>query len=255
MKSGKPDKTIKNLLEKRRIEPSASAWKKLSTELDKSERRSQKPYLWTGIAAVFLIGFFVGGFVFKQGKTNPETIKIVGNSEEKEPLENNTEIENASPHEKGIREEIIPVGTKNSKNPVLVKPMKKLDGLVEQTPSSPQNENPIEEESLAMAPLEDSIFLEKEAEKILQKIMLKTQPDNPKVFAGISDAEIEGLLREAQAEIDKKPYFVWEDNHVDAGALLESVERELNPSYKERLFRFVEDKLIQLASASGIANP
>lgn len=255
MKNEKLDKTIKNKLEERRIEPSVSAWEKLSAQLEHREKRNQKPYLWTGIAAIFVIGFFVGGFVFMQFESHPESIKIVGNSEDKTQPEDKIEIENPFLPEEKQAEEIILVESEGSKNPISKKPANKLDGLMEESLNSPDNKTKNEEESLAINPIEDSMFLQEEAEKILLKIIEKPLLDDPATFASISDAEVEELLREARAEINQKPYFVWEDNHVDAQALLESVESELDPSYKEKLFRFVESKLIQLASASRVVNP
>ncbi|MCB0389081.1 MAG: hypothetical protein KDD23_10735, partial [Winogradskyella sp.] len=56
--------SIKEKLEKRRLEPSTEAWNRLSEKLEtNTERSSKKTYVWIGIAAS-LVGIFLMTYTF-----------------------------------------------------------------------------------------------------------------------------------------------------------------------------------------------
>src|SRR5699024_2450542 len=92
MKTETFDKKLKQKLETRRISPSASGWGKLENRLEQG-KKTKKPIWAFGIAAVFLVGFFLGGLVFKPGKKAANNPQLVNETPEKQMEKTPGELE------------------------------------------------------------------------------------------------------------------------------------------------------------------
>lgn len=239
MKTETFDKNLKQKLESRRISPSDSGWKKLAARLDSKEKKSKKTMWRLGIAAVFLIGFLIGGLVFKPGKTAINAPQLVNEIPEKQ-TEKKTEKKQPAetiPLKKDTKTEIAGTFEKIDD--------KKSTPKFSTTPNATTNDKPLQKNKTVVSeiPLKT---IKKEADKIFQKLITKTD------VSTITDTEIEKLLEEARLEIAERQFFEGPKNYtVSAQALLESVEKELNSSYRKKLFKLVEDKLVRLAVANN----
>lgn len=244
MKNEKLDKNLKEKLEARQISPSGSGWDKLNARLDREERNlqaSRKPLKWIGVVAVFLGGILIGGLVFQEGNI------AVKNPVVTTPSKQNSGKEISIPEKTFEVEpmEISKVGNvlvsveENQEKPKTKNPVSSAQNLLKDKKTEVANH-------FFALPV-DTFRFRQEADKIIQAVMEKNQ------IATVTDAEIEKLLKQARAEIELEKQFTQSENHVDAHALLESVEQELKPSYKEKLFQFVEDRLIQLAAATRVS--
>lgn len=242
MKTEAFDKKLKQKLETRRISPSDSGWEKLTARLDSKEKKSQKSMWWIGIAAVFLIGFFVGGLVFKPEKkaaNNPQLVNETPEKQREKAVEKMQQPETIS-LKKITKAEVAVTAEKVSEN----NPAPKFSAEPNTTTTDkfPQKNKTIVSE----ISLETPETMKKEADKIFQKLIKKTD------LSAITDAEIESLLEKARLEIAEQQFFEQPKSYtVSAQALLESVEKELNSSYREKLFKLVEDKLVRLAAANN----
>lgn len=246
MKNEKLDKNLKEKLEARQISPSGSGWDKLNARLDREERNlqaSRKPLKWIGVAAVFLGGILIGGLVFQEGNVavkNPVvTIPPKQNSGKETSIPEKTfEVE---PMEISKAENISVSVEENQEKPKTKNPVSPAQNLFKDKKTEVAGRD-----HFFALPV-DTFRFRQEADKIIQTVMEKNQ------IATVTDAEIEKLLKQARTEIELEKQFTQSENHVDAHALLESVEQELKPSYKEKLFQFVEDRLIQLAAATRVS--
>jgi hypothetical protein len=89
MESNKFDNHIKDLLEKRTIEPSSNAWSTLENRLDHSKANKKNWMLWSGIAASF-IGVLITVSVFNKQPNRLETVEV--------PAVKNTKITPVKPN-------------------------------------------------------------------------------------------------------------------------------------------------------------
>ena len=64
MAPNKFEEHIKKQLGEREIQPSAEAWKKISEQLEVSEKPKKRYYLWYGVAASFIGTVLVSTFYF-----------------------------------------------------------------------------------------------------------------------------------------------------------------------------------------------
>ena len=207
MQSNKFDNQIREKLNARTIEPNAKSWDRLDAMLSvQEEKKPRKGFLWLYIAASFFVFFGLGIFLFNSDK--------------------NIEI--------------------NTQNPVLVAVDKTIDSV---------EKNKAEEiliESQQPVVVQNEINLSKSVNSIKEKTTISNksnsvqesdnnanptyhlQPTTSNAFKYISP---ENLLSEVQNEkktvssenkINKKASV-----KIDANALLSTVEKELDDSYRE----------------------
>jgi len=241
------DDHIREQLQEREIQPSNSAWEKLNTKLNQSSKKGSKTP-WYAIAASIVGLIVVASLVFRN-QTNSiiDTDKIVeteNNTNEeiqKEPLfktENNelvvaTETQN---REENISE--IPVTSENMKS---ISNNKNLTETAEITFNNSEEEiliDPIEKPVIAS----ESDFIDLKVAEVVAEVVAIKKSNN-----SVSEDEINALLEKAQLEIQSQRLLV--NNKVDATALLNSVEEELETNFRDKVFDALGEQFEKVRTA------
>ncbi len=226
------DKNVKEQLEKRTIQPSSDAWGKLSKRLDAEEQTEKKTsYWWLGIAAS-IIGVVLVATQFFNNNTEEIIPQVVDNPSKVEEIK--------------IIKEPIKVVSETQK----IVSIKKEDKVeVSHTPSKLKKEMDLEERPIEITTnksnLEDSKIIHESTEVLEEKLSFEEQKIQDIVAKvhnlkeqnkEVSDTEIEALLQQAQQEIAFKKLYNESTGLVDANALLQDVEEELDKSFRTRVF-------------------
>ena len=259
MAPNKIEDQIREKMQEREIKPSADAWGKLEARLGKEEKkRGVGRNTWFAIAAGF-IGILILASVFlNSGNDGSNSIDVV--SEEVNPEEINSEMENRNPE-------------------ILTEPDQMKETLaVEQTvPMAIERQDKVENNSTFIAKTEEAkenvpektekVISEVEVnEKLIAKVekdpvIIKDQQVNDKDFVNskvdevvaqvenivktnnsVTPEEIDALLTSAQREISNRQILNSETKKVDATALLEDVEFELDAGGVNEVLLVGEEK-------------
>lgn len=232
------EEQLKEKLEKRTIQPSSEAWKKLSDRLDdQGKNKNYRGYWWLGIAASITGIILVTMLVFNNSKTrtiepiivdspaieNNKTDKITSTEGEALPT---TSIDNTKPLTESS-EEVKPkvksqIQTPNFKpvqialKEALATQVVKEEKIVQKTTETP----------LTITNFEDSKFNDVVAE------IKRLQKENTVV----SETELDSMLKQAERDILKYRIKNENSNTVDANALLQDVEADLEQSFRAKVF-------------------
>lgn len=241
----KLEDNIREKLEARELKPSSEAWKKLEAKLD-AEQPKKKPVLWYYAAASF-VGFLILASVFL-GRNNTGGINqiVEENPEqvienESEIIPNNTEVtefvsdENNSEKETKKKQETNSTRLKTlpKKKSVIDKKIEKSEAIA----TTSKNENQSKKDAFETNSGLNSEAVAKEEEKLLNNkvdevvaSVKKLQQNNSEV----SISEVENLLNSARREIQTQR--ILNSPKVDATALLQDVEVELEKSFRDKVF-------------------
>ncbi|MCF6296076.1 MAG: hypothetical protein L3J25_10365 [Flavobacteriaceae bacterium] len=230
---------LKEKLEQRKLQPSTNAWEKLQSKLDTNQtKKNNKPFWWLGIAASF-IGILIVTSVFFNNETDTT---IVDTEEAIITIENETpkifnDVEQVAVEEPQVENPLI--NTKVQKvdiNPVLQKQENQLinrnvNEAVVQTETK-ANENQInKKESIDKA----LTFEDLKLQEVVAQVQALKKANNV-----VSDAEINALLDQAQKEIALHKLYNESTKKVDANALLQGVEADLEQSFRVRAFKAIK---------------
>ena len=231
---------LKEKLEQRTLQPSKNAWEKLNSQIEANqEKKNNKTFWWFGIAASF-IGVLIISSVFFNKKDDSIIEQNVVNTEEiQKPKSIDKTI---TPNKIETLVVLEESQTEKTNNNIIdkssgLKPQsqQKLKEQITQTPKdvvaqveteTPNNihENIIKSESV----------LSYEDIK-LQEVVAQVQ-ELKKANNQVSDAEINALLDQAQKDITLYKLYNESTKKVDANALLQDVEADLDQSFRERAF-------------------
>ena len=228
------EKQLKKALSSRKIQPSEAAWERLESRLD-SERlgkRQSKSYRILLVAAslIVLIGLPVYFGLFSENSQEPVIVES--------PVEKTKgdQPENAAD---------VPLNGKYSEDWAGVPSTEEPDKPAKQSlaePMLPQEHSrtlAIKEASLSDPGPKvavDSVGLNSlDALVALQVDAVLLQVEGMEAASGeVSDAEIDSLLREAQAQISMQSEMA--PDSVNAMALLSEAESEMDQTFREQLF-------------------
>lgn len=230
----KLDEEIKQKLDRRTIKPSSDSWNRLQEKLDEEEAKSRpkKQYAWVAIAASIIGVVFMGSLFMKQKESLPE---IVHTEETKLPKESKPLVLESSKHiEKNkLKEEFVviekPIITKKNmivqaeeiaKQPIYKNIAKTSKSLIKQAKIASNN---------AKEELFEKKIIEDKVAEVFSKVKEIENKDQK-----VTDQGVEELLRQAQLELTSEHLF--NGTKVNATALLENVEEELDTSFKEKVF-------------------
>ena len=232
------DKDIKEKLEKRTIRPSENTWERLSERLDANEEnRNSKNYWWLGIAASVIGLLFIVVQFFNEPKTESVQPQVVNTPEvinnEHRSLENNLPIK-VIPEITEIKQEVAEVDKKEQEKEKLS--VEKNTVIIEVEPTlavnkeiAPEKIDPSSKTEKILK--EDITFEEQKIQEVVAQV--KELQENK---SQVTDAEIEKLLQQAQQEIALKKIYNKSTGVVDANALLQDVEEDLDRSFRTRVF-------------------
>lgn len=245
------EENLKDKLEQRTINPSAKGWDTLATRLEaKEEKKSNKKFLWLGVAASFIGVLFMYNMVFINNDAKT-TINVV-------EVENKTEVIKIDNVTKNIEistedinteialgtEEEIKIETKRTE----IKQPKKLNNYIA---SSKASENRIKEdkikdsEAIQNTPNEsnNTFYALNEIKNNIKNEVVKVPTENIVVTSTtgvieITDSELDTLLKNAESKIVNTK----QNNTVplDYNELLQDVEDDLEETFRDKLLKTVK---------------
>ena len=245
------EENIKDKLENRTIQPSNEAWSKLKNRLDETqEPKNNKPFFWIGLAAsivgvLFVVSQFFGDAQKEQIEPaiviNPE---VISNSENNPIVVNEPQIKQEPANNQKEREEV-------KLTPVIeqVKPQNVQKDIKSEVAII--NETKIVVDTLKNLDLKKST-LSFEDQKIQDVVaQIQVLKDNK---IDITDADLELLLKKAQQDINTAKLYNEQTGIVDARALLEDVEADLDRSFRDKVFKALKENFNFISTAVANRN-
>tara|TARA_R110002050_G_scaffold94765_3_gene197331 strand:- start:66080 stop:66844 length:765 start_codon:yes stop_codon:yes gene_type:complete len=233
------EEDIKRKLENRSLKPSENAWSKLSSRLDeKKDPKNNKPYWWLGLAASIIGVLFVVS-QFLNNQTHVEDFPKVVEMPEIIPQDSSSVIAKEVIKEKTFHEiKVINELDENKRKEKSIEFIenKSIDKIVV---VSSREKVKMSEKDIATKPsniLKEKLSFEKQK---TQDIVAQVQALKEAKTA-VSDADIDALLLQAQQEIRLNKILNKTTGLVDANALLQDVEEELDQSFREKVFKAIK---------------
>jgi len=250
---------IREELQERQLQPSKNAWAKLEGKLDtlpKEEKENGKGnYLWYAVAASFIGLVIIASFVFKNDGNDLDKTIVHETSTEKTETNSDVEKKLEIPSEEitpNIITEQIATETpaKKASNTTAndqvahenknqkIAPVQNKKEVIAINQSSKKKENSQRVASTEPNNL-DKTFEAQQIDKVVAKVeALKNE--NKAVTA----AEVDALLKNAQREIQTQR--ILNNTKVDAMALLDDVEFEMEQTFREKVFTALGEGFDQL---------
>lgn len=268
-------------LEQRRLEPSQDAWEELSTRLDNnSNKRSKGVFLYLGIAAS-IVGVLLVYTLLIKSENAAEGIQEVVNTEAETKIETNSpQIIDTNNIESKVVESTPPEtlpkteGTIKATDNAPIVPKPNTENVVatanEQMPKAETSTQKIKlyESSNTFPKTSDVASVETEAQKRLIEHPLNTLDyESAKVIEvvaqikeleaqgnEVTESEIDALLKQAERDILKQRLYNETTRTVDADALLQDVEEDLEQSFRARVFQNLKSNFNSVKTAVAARN-
>lgn len=235
---------LKNVLEKRAIEPKHNSWNELSKRLENKKNNTKKGFWWLGIAASFLILVFFSAFYFNQNTNIIEPVMV-------NDSQNIFEEEQKIPNKKSVV--LIPKIEKNVINKTVTnikKPKKIINNIKNVKQKGLVSNIEINTFSLSTAAVETATatsnlnVTESKVSSSIQELNVAKQILKEKIIESEKEkavtAEVNTLLTEAQNRIHKNKIIRQNSIFIDANALLESVEKDTDRSFRDKVFKKIK---------------
>lgn len=243
---------LKQKLENRSIKPSDDAWKKLSDRLDTQEKsNTSKPYLWLGIAAS-IVGIL---FVVSQFWNNESKIEI-------EPkIADTPKTIQQQPKEQIAVEEVLEVNDFVTKDKPKTEAIVAIPKQIEQEKTrtnvnetiaeiTPKDKKEIDITAKPVQILKKNLSFE---EQKIQDVIAQVQSMESQNKV-VTDDDIDALLQQAQKEIKLNKLINETTGVVDADALLQDVEADLDQSFRSKVFEALKSSYNSVKTAVAQRN-
>lgn len=228
------EKNIREKMENRELKPSPDAWKKLEAQLDKKQPK-KKTVGWYYLAAS-VVGILIVSSVFLNQSTVEVDNKIVQENVQEKSEENgkiiemNTEVasELSNPSKKKnateeTKTEKLPKQTTKNLKPIPPKKESAIDKKLKRSEALADSPNEVK-----LIREEDEVFNIKVDEVVASVQSLQNKNEE------VTAAEVEALLNKARRDIQTQR--ILSNSKVDATALLQEVEWELEKSFRDKVF-------------------
>ena len=233
------EEQLKEKLEKRTIQPPPEAWNALANRLDQHDKtKTTRSFWWLGIAASIVGIILVTTFVFDGSESNTVSPTVVdvetnedlnsnGNtskdiivSQQETVAETNTETP-ISKEEQTVPKVEKPLEIISPKEPIILNEAVASNDLKEQEQIQNENETVINNSDYEVEKL-NAVVAE------INRLQTENQ--------GVSEAEIDSLLKQAEREILTNKLNNLNTRTVDANSLLQDVKADLEQSFRTRVF-------------------
>ena len=251
---------IKEKLEQRKLQPSADAWQKLNDQLDDdASKKNNKTFWWIGIAAS-IVGVLLVVTVVINSKNESSIMPTIVDTEniDSNIRETSNDLEEGQDKTQEIKDENESsiensLEASKSKKPSLLKqkihteqnklvPIKTNDAVAEG--------KQIDESKIKKTNVIKSLTSEELRINAVVAEMQKLQEQNKSAL----DSELDALLSEAQKEIALEKLYKEAIKSVNAEALLEDVEEDLDASFRSRVFKALQESYKTVKSAVAERN-
>ena len=236
----KMEEEMKQKLEERRIEPSADAWQRLSSQLDnKDNSKPRSGFWWIGLAAACIVILLI--LKIRPGNNENNTVPVIVDTIEEaeglnETVENDSQLNSAANEEeeiipKEISEERLVESTANTNEKDAAEEVQKsrspLVRIARAEESIPDETDRTSEEPTNIL-MEEKASLESKLTENTAEVTVSTE---------VSNAELDELLEKARKRLNSEATQKKKEISVQAQALLDGVEDDLDRSFRERVFR------------------
>lgn len=239
----KLEKHIKERLEERKMTPSPKSWDKIADQVAVDKKSKQKGWYVYAIAASFIGILLVSILFFRSEQPKTSTIQVVEENKSKDTenyhKKDDVDFQNVVPERLVVTEIDTKKNIQNKSEAIKETALPEQIRVVEGTEKQPLRDNFLKEP--------DNLIRQKVNEVMAQVEFLETQN------SGVTDAEVDSLLRTAQRQILSEQMFA-KEGPVDAMALLTEVEGELDGSFRDQIFDALKDGYFELRTAVANRN-
>lgn len=238
---------IREQLQEREIQPSKDAWEKLNLKKVQPTETNNNA-TWYAIAASIVAVIVVSSLIFRNQTSTVNNIKITKENKvlpikiENKIIPEET-VEKAIVSEEKIKNETtkeVPLNNIKTKNTTIAKvdtsklEIKTTEIAVENTPIT---------KSKSTIKSEEDLFEQSKVNEVVAQVQALEKENN-----SVTPDEIDALLQKAQNEIYNKN-LISKNKKVDATALLEMVEIELETTFREKVFDALGDRFEKVRTA------
>lgn len=248
---------LKEKLEKRTIQPSPEAWDTLENHLDQQGKKlHHSTFWWLGIAASIVGIALVTALIFdgSESKTIEPTVVDVDNNEtlntnavvsEDVEVSEQKSVDDSKPEIKLSNEkETIPKATRSSE---IISINEKL--ALKGTVASNDEKEQVQTQKGLETPINSSEFEKAKLNDVIAEINRLNDENH-----GVTEAEIDSLLKRAEREILTNRIYNENTKTVDANALLQDVEADLEQSFRTRVFEALKNSYVTVKTAVAERN-
>lgn len=251
----KYEEQIKEKLEKRTLQPSGTAWRKLSNRLDNEDKKNKnKLYRWLVLAAslvgiVFMISQLLNHNInVGEGTeivTTPDieviqeqqgSTKIASENEAIEPIEDIKELNKKETIQYSAIKRPLSINTSNETKIAVSEDNKNVEEYI-----TVNNKAALTNTKLT--------FEEQKIQDVVAQV--HALKNNNKE---VTDADIDALLEQAQKEIKLNKLANETTGVVDANRLLQEVEAELDQSFRSKVFEAIKSSYTSVKTAVAQRN-
>ncbi|OUR92653.1 hypothetical protein A9Q87_06325 [Flavobacteriales bacterium 34_180_T64] len=249
------EENIKDKLEKRTLQPSVESWSKLENRLDiQGKKRNNKRYLWIGAAASMVGIILVTSQLFKTNEIEQQTMEIVNAD-----AEINTDKPEIQEEDLTLSETQFTTVTSENRTDVeqIKTDIKTEDDSHYNEDAIVNNQSNSTKEYAQMNPgktkektkVESAIFEELSPEQLkLNEVVaqIKMMSEDGK---SVTEEDIDALLQQAEREIIANKIYKENTKVVDASALLQVVETDLDQSFRDKVFKTLKSSYYTVKTA------
>lgn len=259
------EKQFQEGLKERKLEPSEGSWEKLQERLDGKTKKRRPFFWWSGLAASIVGGILILSLVFQNSEVIAPPAIVDTASEEigqeadkqqplvsSEPDEENEE--NSVPMESVSKAGVESEGNNNHTMLASTREKVKEEEVPVDVLQVPKERSLAEtgSEELGETPTSTSFknITDAEVEALLADAMEQLHKDQA-IPSDFTDQDVEALLAEATDQLNKE-YGMIASEESAADNLLQEVERELEHSFREKVFEVLKESFQKTRTA--IAN-
>ena len=251
----KLEKHIRQKFRERELPPSPKAWQRINDTMGEEKRpQNRRPLFWTvGIAAGFLVTITLSIGYWSSKDTHEIKHEMVEGTTQEEVKE-----EGITPTPNITQEEFnTPIRSKGNTAVVVDAEQLELNSDTSFSNTLHNRSSIVENQKQAISPLEPEVkrienVVDAKIEDKLNEVLAQViAMEDSKIT--VTDAEIDSLLLAAQQELLMEK-VIQENGKVDAIALLNEVEEELDQSFRDQLFDTLKEGFFKLRTAVADRN-
>ncbi|MFT5847909.1 hypothetical protein [Psychroserpens sp.] len=250
------EENIKEKLEKRTIDPSADAWSSLSANLKINDKKNTRGVLfYIGIAASIIGVLFVTRVLFNTSANELIQPAVVDTNTKASQIK----LEEKRSNEVVGEDVIVPISEENTREDLIYKTKLIIKNEPKLATRFNQSSN-IQVEKKADQPTENEFISSKNRSQAIASVNSVTRREEQPIGITltyeevkaievinqikkletengiVTDAEIDNLLKQAEREILREHLYNETTRIVDANALLQDVEDDLEQSFRTKVF-------------------
>lgn len=251
MAQQKWDDNMKEKLELREIKPSENSWEVLADRLETVEKRKSRALFWQLGIAASVVGILFTSLLIFNGQSGevyqPAVVDMQEQVEEQSiPMERLPQQKQLAETEEST-DAFEPL-EKNASKTEPLKSQKDLVARADQNLNVVKNERNTSSEPLKIVPQKETL----EDQKVLDMVaQIRNLEKNGQT---VTDADIDALLHKAQRELAHQTLLKEGIRTVDAKALLQDVETDLQHSFRNKIFEALKDSYETVITAVAERN-